>query len=118
MGSSTIARVVGNVGAAKAGRKGLSPAERAAQRTATTFRMAADVTRMKVLTFLAAAREASVGEIVAECEMSQPATSHHVGQLRRAGIAVARKDGHRSMYSLTPRGEALARMVLELGATG
>lgn len=45
-------------------------------------------------------RERSVGELVLELQMSQPAVSKHLRTLRDAGVAAVRAAGRRRCYTL------------------
>lgn len=44
----------------------------------------------------------SVGELMAELEISQPRTSKHLAVLREAGLVTVRKDAQRRIYELRP----------------
>ena len=46
--------------------------------------------------------ERSVGELVAELDLSQPGVSKHLGVLRDAGLVSARAEGRRRLYALRP----------------
>ena len=60
----------------------------------TTFLALADPTRRAILTRLASG-EASVSELAAPFEMSQPAISKHLKMLERAGLISRGRDGQR-----------------------
>jgi DNA-binding transcriptional ArsR family regulator len=49
-------------------------------------------------------------------ERSQKLTSHHVRQLRMAGLVTSRRDGKMVMYDLTEEGERLLGSVLGVGS--
>jgi DNA-binding transcriptional ArsR family regulator len=70
-----------------------------------TFFALADGTRRAILARLAEG-EASVTELAAPFEMSQPAISKHLKVLERAGLVSVRADGQRRPRRLEP--EALA----------
>ena len=69
------------------------------------FEILAEPTRRRVLDLLRE-RERTVGDLVDELEMSQPAVSKHLRVLRDAGLVEARVDAQRRIYSL--RAEPLA----------
>ena len=67
----------------------------------TVFEALADPTRVRILDLLAA-RERSVGELVAQFELTQPAVSQHLRVLREAGLVAARADAQRRIYRVSP----------------
>jgi DNA-binding transcriptional ArsR family regulator len=75
----------------------------AAGRTAggppTIFDVIGDPTRRRIIE-LVSERERSVGELVIELQMAQPAVSKHLRMLREAGVADVRADGRRRYYAL------------------
>lgn len=58
-----------------------------------------EVTRLKIVQLLTE-REMCVCELVDRLGISQPAVSHHLGVLRRAGLISDRKSGKWTYYSL------------------
>lgn len=60
-----------------------------------------DPTRRRVVELLAE-RDRSVGELVAEFPISQPAVSRHLRVLREAGVVVAVPEAQRRIYRLVP----------------
>jgi DNA-binding transcriptional ArsR family regulator len=50
--------------------------------------------------------ERTVGELVAEVGLSQPATSKHLRVLREAGLVQVRVDAQRRVYAIDPAGLA------------
>ena len=70
---------------------------------ATSFELLADPTRRRVLDALRAG-ERSVGELVEQLKMSQPAISKQLRVLREAGLASVRVDAQRRIYRLDPSG--------------
>ena len=61
----------------------------------------------------------SVGEIVAQFDISQQAVSQHLQVLKEAGLVAVRKDGQRRLYLVRPEGlEALERFLAELWPAG
>lgn len=65
------------------------------------FEILADPSRRRVLDLLRE-QERTVGELVDELDMSQPAVSKHLRVLRDAGLVEARVDAQRRIYSLRP----------------
>lgn len=63
------------------------------------FEILADPTRRRVLELLSE-RERTVGELVDELGMSQPAVSKQLRVLREAGLVAARVDAQRRVYRL------------------
>jgi DNA-binding transcriptional ArsR family regulator len=91
--------------------------EAVADAAAAAGRALADPTR---LTVAAALRDADgelcVCDLAWVTERSDKLVSHHVRQLRTAGIVSSRRDGKMVMYSLTDRGRALLDVLLERAA--
>src|SRR5690242_11904311 len=75
--------------------------------TTTLFEILAEPTRRRVLDLLRE-QEQTVGDLVDELDMSQPAVSKHLRVLRDAGLVEARVDAQRRVYSL--RAEPLAEV--------
>jgi DNA-binding transcriptional ArsR family regulator len=75
------------------------------------FRAIADPTRRAILDLLAVS-EHSVKELTARFEMSQPAISQHLGELRNARLVAARRVHRENRYRLTaePLGQVFAWM--------
>lgn len=69
--------------------------------TMAIFGALADPTRRRILELLSV-RERSVGEIVEEFDVSQPAISRHLRVLREAGLVACRGDGQRRVYRFDP----------------
>src|SRR5258706_8031006 len=65
------------------------------------FRALADPTRRRVFERLARG-EASVNDIAARFDVSQPAISQHLRALRSAGLVRERRDGRHAYYRATP----------------
>jgi DNA-binding transcriptional ArsR family regulator len=73
----------------------------AAQEHVEAFKALAHLTRLQVFFFLVrAGKEMSVGEIQAEVEIPGPTLSHHLDQLRRAGLVESRKEERYVYYSV------------------
>lgn len=67
------------------------------------FRALADPTRRAIFERLALG-EASVKELTARFDVSQPAVSQHLGVLGDAGLVAARSEGRRVYYRVRPGG--------------
>lgn len=68
-----------------------------------TFAALADDTRLEIIDALST-REASVNDLVALFELSQPAISQHLKVLREAGLVRVRPQAQRRIYSIDPKG--------------
>ena len=64
------------------------------------FKALGDITRLRILSMLAENGEMCVCKIVEALGMGQPAVSHHMAALRRAGLVRHRKSGQWIHYSL------------------
>jgi DNA-binding transcriptional ArsR family regulator len=69
--------------------------------TATLFEVLAEPNRRRVLDLLRE-QEHTVGELVDELDLSQPAVSKHLRVLRNAGLVEARVDAQHRIYTLRP----------------
>jgi DNA-binding transcriptional ArsR family regulator len=63
------------------------------------FKAIGDPVRIDILKFLSGGAK-SVGEIVAEFDLSQPAISHHLGILKNAQLVKIKKQGRSILYSI------------------
>ena len=63
----------------------------------------ADPTRRRIVELLAQ-RERTAGELVSEFDMSAPAISQHLKELREAGLVTVRAEGQSRIQSLNPEG--------------
>jgi len=73
----------------------------AAPEHVVAFKALAHLTRLQVFFFLVrAGKEMSVGEIQEEVEIPGPTLSHHLDQLRRAGLVESRKEERYIYYSV------------------
>jgi len=88
------------------------PAEGDLVEAAASARALSDPTRLRVAGALAAGAELCVCDLAWVCGASQNLVSHHVRQLRAAGLAASRRDGKMVMYRLTARGAELLAAVL------
>lgn len=71
-----------------------------------------DPTRLTVASALRDGGELCVCDLAWVCERSDKLVSHHVRQLRSAGLVRSRRDGKMVMYELTETGAALLALVL------
>lgn len=78
------------------------------------LRLLADETRITVVMLLARSPKIIVGDIVKNCAVSQPATSHHLSLLRHSGVVYCDRDGKHNRYSLTERGQIAAALLANL----
>jgi DNA-binding transcriptional ArsR family regulator len=67
----------------------------------TTFTALADPTRVRILDLLRR-REQSVGELVEQFELTQPAVSQHLRVLKEAGLVASRAEAQRRIYRIEP----------------
>jgi ArsR family transcriptional regulator len=82
------------------------------ERTATMlFKALADPTRLRLLNLLAQ-KEVCVCDLTGALNVVQPKISRHLGQLKRAGLVHARRDGKWIHYRWADHGDALVRHVL------
>jgi DNA-binding transcriptional ArsR family regulator len=71
-----------------------------------------DPTRLTVALGLRDGGELCVCDLAWVCERSDKLVSHHVRQLRSAGLVRSRRDGKMVMYQLTENGTALLAAVM------
>jgi ArsR family transcriptional regulator len=76
------------------------------------FRAFSDRTRLRILHLLSNG-ELCVGDIVEVMRVQQPVVSRHLAYLRRSGLALVRRSGQWSYYSLAPAENAFHRKLLE-----
>lgn len=77
---------------------------RAVKELSTFFKSLADVNRLKILLMLAENGELNVTAIGDQLGQSQPAVSHHLTQLKSAGLVEYRREGKFNFYALHPTG--------------
>ncbi len=70
------------------------------RRVARFFKMFADETRIKIFRFLVHIDEMDVQTFCRKLQQSQPSVSHHLLQLREAGLLVSRREGKHNFYRL------------------
>ncbi|MGA5215117.1 ArsR/SmtB family transcription factor [Streptomyces cinereoruber] len=85
------------------------------EQAAAAAKALADPTRLKVAAALAEGGELCVCDVSWVAGQAQNLVSHHLRQLRTAGLAASRRDGRLVMYTLTDRGRHLLQTLL--GAT-
>ena len=80
-----------------------------------TFKQLCDANRLKIF-YLLCHREECVTEIAAQLEMTSPAASHHLRQLRLADLITSRRSGKEVYYRAagTKQAEYLHKMIEEL----
>ena len=81
------------------------PAEQQFFLAADVFSMLCDSTRLRILWLLCHTEEC-VSDIAAAVGMSSPAVSHHLRNLKQAGLIVSRREGKEVLYSLAQTKEA------------
>jgi ArsR family transcriptional regulator len=77
---------------------------RAVKELSEFFKSLADESRLKILFMLAEHGELNVSSIGEQLGQSQPAVSHHLTQLKAAGLVEYRREGKFNFYSLHPTG--------------
>lgn len=82
------------------------------KRIAAVFKAFCDENRIRILKALATGEKCAC-ELLKEIQASQPTLSHHMKILCDAEIAIPRKDGKRTYYSLDPRGTERAKNLLD-----
>jgi len=95
-------------------RLGLAEAEAAAR----SAKALGDPTRLLIAGALAQGGELCVCDLAWIVERADNLVSHHVRQLRAAGLVASRRNGKMVLYTLTDRGRRLLETVLERTVTG
>ncbi len=96
-------------------RRSLPPVERL-ESAAADAKALADPTRLRLALALRDGEELCVCDLAWISERHEKLVSHHLRQLRAAGLARSRKDGRMVLYSLSDRGRfMLSAVVSELG---
>lgn len=83
-----------------------------AETLATRARALGDPTRLMLAAALAEADELCVCDLSWVAERAENLVSHHLRQLRTAGLAASRREGKMVMYSLTPLGRSMLAAAL------
>lgn len=78
------------------------------------LKLLADDNRLRLLCILKNGTH-NVTQLVRHVGLSQSLTSHHLADLRAAGIVIDTRDGRQIFYSLTPKGSLLLRLLASLG---
>ena len=76
------------------------------------FRALSDRTRLRIVNLLQSG-ELCVCDLVSILDVPQPTASRHLAYLRRAGLVVARKDGHWNYYRLADAAGSFHEKLLE-----
>src|SRR5262245_62096518 len=66
------------------------------------FKLLADDTRLRILSFLQQTEELNVREFCRLLRQRQPSVSHHLALLRSSGILEMRREGKHNFYRLNP----------------
>ncbi|WP_425565149.1 ArsR/SmtB family transcription factor [Saccharopolyspora taberi] len=100
--------------------RGGLPELAAVEPAAAAARALGDPTRLRIAAALLSGGELCVCDVSWVVGHAQNLASHHLRQLRTAGLVTSRRDGKLVMYGLTERGRVLATAVLgdSLAATG
>ena len=77
------------------------------------FKALSDPTRLRCIMLLAEYQELCVCDLTSALELSQPRVSHHLSNLRKAGLVHDRKQGLWHFYQLHPDLPAWARRVID-----
>src|SRR5215207_5029386 len=87
-----------------------------AELAATQAKALGDPTRLVLAAALAEGDELCVCDLAWILERAENLVSHHLRQLRSAGLVASRRDGKMVMYQLTERGRQLLAATLPLQA--
>ena len=77
------------------------------------LKLVGEESRLKLLCLLRQG-EHCVCEILEHFDMSQSLVSHHLSDLKEAGLIVGRKEGRQVFYSLTVKGEQVTNNIFSL----
>jgi ArsR family transcriptional regulator len=78
------------------------PADATIDELVQLFKLLADETRLRILSFLQQTGELNVRELCKLLRQRQPSVSHHLALLRSAGLIDMRRDGKHNYYRLVP----------------
>lgn len=76
--------------------------EDVARQLVQLFKLLADETRLKILSYLLQAGELNVRSLCDLLDQSQPAVSHHLALLKSCGLIESRRDGKNNFYRVIP----------------
>ncbi|MHC2070350.1 ArsR/SmtB family transcription factor [Bremerella sp. T1] len=76
--------------------------EDVARQLVQLFKLLADETRLKILSYLLQAGELNVRSLCDLLDQSQPAVSHHLALLKTCGLIESRRDGKNNFYRVIP----------------
>lgn len=76
--------------------------EDVARQLVQIFKLLADETRLKILSYLMQAGELNVRSLCDLLDQSQPAVSHHLALLKTCGLIESRRDGKNNFYRVIP----------------
>ena len=79
---------------------------------ANVFKQVGDASRVRIFWILCHFEE-NVTELAQLCEMTSPAVSHHLRQLKLSGLVVSRREGKEVYYKASPdiKAQALHEMI-------
>jgi len=80
---------------------------------ASLLKLVSEESRLKMLCILRQG-ERCVCEIMENVKMSQSLVSHHLSDLKKAGIVVDDKRGLRVYYSLTDKGKQITNLIFQI----
>jgi len=79
----------------------------------STLKVVAEESRLKLLCILGSGKHC-VCEILEHVDMSQSLVSHHLADMKRAGLVMDDKQGLRVYYQLTKTGEKILALLKEV----
>src|SRR5262245_26516884 len=82
--------------------RAVMPAEATSGQLVQLFKLLADDTRLRILSFLQQTDELNVREFCKLLRQRQPSVSHHLALLRNAGLIDMRREGKHNFYRLIP----------------
>lgn len=78
------------------------PSEQTIDDLVQLFKLLADDTRLRILSYLQQTDELNVRELCRLLRQRQPSVSHHLALLKSAGLIDMRRDGKHNYYHLVP----------------
>jgi len=76
--------------------------EGVAKQLVQVFKLLADETRLKIISYLLQAGELNVRSLCRLLKQSQPAVSHHLALMKACGLIDSRRDGKNNFYRVMP----------------